>query len=109
MSYRVHILQQAALDFEEIIAWLAGRSPQGAARLMASFDDAVERLGRNPYASPVAAESEDLGIEVRHILFRTRAGRTYRAVFLIEGDEVRILRVRAPGHRPLRRGDLEMG
>jgi len=42
-----------------------------------------------------------IGEPIRHVFFRTRAGRTYRALFLLVGDEVRVLRVRGPGQPPV--------
>jgi hypothetical protein len=35
--------------------------------------------------------------EVRHILFGTRKGRTYRGLFTVVGAEIRLLHVRGPG------------
>ena len=106
MSYQVRVLARARLDLDDIVTFLAERSPQGAARLVASFEAALARLESNPLAAPIASESEELGEEVRHVLFRTRAGRTYRALFIIVGHEVRVLRVRGPGQQPLRPGEL---
>jgi plasmid stabilization system protein ParE len=106
MSYQVRILARARQDFEDYIAWIAGRSPQGAERWAAAFEAALARLEENPFLSPVASESEDIGEEVRNILFRTRAGRTYRALFVVVDDEVRILRIRGPGAPPVTRDDL---
>jgi len=107
MSYQVKLLDRAAQDFDKIIAWISERSPAGADRLAARFEEVLAGLGRNPFIAPVASESEDLGEEIRHILFRTRAGRPYRALFVIVGQEVRILRVRGPGQPPLTRSDIE--
>jgi plasmid stabilization system protein ParE len=106
MSYQVRVLARALLDLDDIVGFIAERSPEGAARLVASFEAALARLESNPFVAPIASESEELGEEVRHILFRTRAGRTYRALFIIVGDEVRVLRIRGPGQRPLRPSSL---
>jgi plasmid stabilization system protein ParE len=87
MPYRVKVLARARQDLDEIVAFNAERSPEGAARMLARFEDVTARLETNPFVAPIASESEDLGEEVRHILFRTRAGRTYRAIFVVVGDE----------------------
>ncbi len=108
MSYRVTILARAREDFEAIVGWIADRSPQGAERLTVRFEEALARLEQNPLVAPVAPESQQLGQEVRQIMFRTKAGRTFRALFLILGSEVRILRVRGPGQSPLTTTDLEI-
>jgi len=73
MSYQVRILARARQDFEDYIAWIAERSPRGAERWAAAFEAALARLEKNPYLSPVASESEDIGEEVRNILFRTKS------------------------------------
>lgn len=107
MSYRVNILARARADFDAIIAWIAERSPEGAERLTARFEDALAKLEENPFVAPIAAESKVLGEEVRQIMFRTRAGRTFRAMFVVVGTEVRILRVRGAGQPPLSAKELE--
>ncbi len=42
-------------------------------------------------------KSPKVQLPIKQVFFRTRRGRSYRAIFLIVGDEVRILRVRGPG------------
>ena len=108
MSYSVKILARAKEDFETIVAWIAERSPQGAERLTACFEEALARLEENPLIAPVAPESRNLGEDVRYIMFRTRAGRTFHALFVIVGSEVRILRVRGAGQPPLTAKDIEI-
>jgi plasmid stabilization system protein ParE len=106
MSYQVRVLARARRDFDAIIDYIAERSPQGAASLAARFEEALARLERNPFIAPVAPESEDLQEEVRHLMFRTRSGRTFRLLFVVRGDEVRVLRVRGAGQPPVRPDDL---
>ena len=107
MSYRVDILARARADFDAIIGWIANRSPEGADRLTRRFQDALARLEDNPFIAPIAPKSEDLGLEVRHITFRTKSGRTFRALFVVEGTAVRVLGVRGPGEPPLTVRDLD--
>jgi plasmid stabilization system protein ParE len=107
MSYRVNILARARGDVDAIIAWIAERSPEGADRLAVRFEEALAKLEENPFVAPIAPESEDLGEEVRQIMFRTKAGRTFRALFVVVGTDVRILRVRGAGQPPLSAGELE--
>lgn len=63
-------------------------------------------LAEDPLLPPLAPEAEDIGEEIRQTFFRTRAGRTYRALFLIVGDEVRVLRIRGAGQAPVTSEDL---
>jgi plasmid stabilization system protein ParE len=106
MSYQVRVLRRARNDLDQMLTYVAERSPRGAGRLLARFEEALTRLEKKPFLSPIAPEAEELGEEVRHILFRTRSGRTYRALFVVVGDEVRILRVRGPGQPPVTPGDI---
>jgi plasmid stabilization system protein ParE len=108
MSYRVKILARARSDFDAIIDWIADRSPEGADRLTVRFQEALVRVGENPFFAPIAPESSDVGEEIRHITFRTKAGRTFRALFVVVGSDVRILRVREASQRPLNARDLSL-
>jgi plasmid stabilization system protein ParE len=108
MTYRVVILARARHDVQEKYDWIASASPEGAERWLDRFEQAMETLKTNPNLAPLAPESRSFDIEIRHILFRTRAGRTYRAVFTVVDDEIRILRVRGPGQPPLRLSDISM-
>jgi plasmid stabilization system protein ParE len=107
MSYHVKILARAREDFERVVVWIAERSPEGADRLIMRFEEALARLENNPTIAPIAPESENLGAELRHIMFRTKAGRTFRAIFLILGSEVRVLRVRGAAQPPLTSIDVQ--
>lgn len=106
MSWSVRLLPQADRDAIEIISYIARRSADGAQRWRDAFVAARERVRSNPYSCGVAPESSALRVELRQALFHTRSGRTYRAVFVVAGDEAVVLRVRGPGQRPLRRRDL---
>ncbi len=108
MSYQVRVLARAREDLDGIVAYIAERSPEGAARLVARFEHALATLEQNPFVAPIASESQELGEEVRHILFRTRVGRKYRALFVVVNDEVRILRIRGAGQPPVTRDDIEI-
>lgn len=101
MTRRVNILPRAARDVQSIYAWLCERSPDGALRWWDAFEHAVERVAANPQGPGLAPEDELFSWELRQFLFKTRRGRTYRGVFTIVGDGIRILRVRGPGQPPL--------
>jgi plasmid stabilization system protein ParE len=107
MSYQVRLLTRARDDLDVILAYIAERSPQGAARLADSFEKAMLLLEKNPLLPPLAPESEDLKRPIRHIMFRTRAGRAYRALFTVVGEEVRVLRIRGAGQPNVSAEDVE--
>jgi len=97
MRFRVVILRRAELDLQQIINWIEARSPIGAAPWLAAFEKFVERLATAADTLALAEEDTSFDQTLRQGLFRTRRGRVYRAVFVIVGDEARILRIRGPG------------
>jgi plasmid stabilization system protein ParE len=107
MKFRVTILRLAKHDIREIAAWISERSRRGAAAWLAAFEKLVDRLAETAPSFPVAEENDEVEVEIRQGLFKTRRGRVYRAIFTIVGDEVRILRIRGPGQPPLSRSDVE--
>ncbi len=106
MKYHVIVLARARRDVASIYDWIAERSAEGAQRWLDQFEKAAAALETNPFIAPLAPESGSFDIEIRSIAFRTRAGRTYRAVFTVANDEVRILRVRGPGQPALKPRDV---
>jgi hypothetical protein len=107
MSYTVRIFPRDRADVQEIYNWLSERSEQGASSWFERFQQTVGALQADPLMWPIADESKHLDYEIRHRLFRTRRGRMYRVLFAVVGSAVRVLRVRGPGHPPLKRGDVE--
>jgi plasmid stabilization system protein ParE len=106
MSYRVVTLRRAEADVRSIARWIAERSTQGAASWLDAYDGLLRFLAEQADSCAVAQENDDGAIPLKQALFRTRRGRTYRAVFTIVGNEVRILRVRGPGQPPLLEDEL---
>jgi plasmid stabilization system protein ParE len=102
------ILARARHDIQEKYDWIAADSPEGADRWLERFEQAMETLRTNPFVAPIAPESKSFDIELRQVLFRTRYGRPYRAIFTVIDDEVRILRVRGAGQPPLKPKDIPM-
>jgi plasmid stabilization system protein ParE len=107
MSYRVRILPRAERDAQQIFNWIAERSPDGAVRWWDAFDTAVEKLAARPLGYGLAPEDELTDHKLQQFLFKTRRGRTYRGVFVVVDDEVRILRIRGPGQPPMEADELE--
>ena len=106
MSYHVVLTSQAELDLNRIYERISRGSPKGAARWYQSFWSAIERLKKHPLSCALAFENDQFQEELRNLLFGTRRGRTYRALFVIRGDVVFIVAVRWPGERPMRPDDL---
>jgi plasmid stabilization system protein ParE len=106
MPYVVKVLRRAAGDVHRIYSWLYKREPSGAERWFESLNAALNELAIAAHRAPLIAESAAVKIDLRERLFKTRHGATYRIVFVIALDEVRVLRIRGPGQRPLRRRDI---
>ena len=107
MRFKVHELGKAQADVRSIAHWLLERSPQGARSWLRAYDEMVLRLEKQAPSCGPAYEHEDCALDVRQALFKTRRGRVYRALFIIEGEDVYILRVRGPGQAPVEPGELE--
>ena len=99
MSFLVRILRRADREVEAVLHFIAEeqKAPEGAQRWYRAYAGALERLAKAANPFPLAPEDAFVDDEVRQILFRTRRGRTYRELFTVVGDEVRLLHVRGPG------------
>jgi hypothetical protein len=108
MTYRVELTARAEADLDRIYERLSSASAKGAARWYESFWDGVERLKTHPFSCVLAFEHDQFQEELRHLLFGTTQGRTYRALFVVREDVVKIVAVRWPGERPIKPRDLEI-
>src|SRR5262245_48553352 len=108
MNYHVTILRRAQQDFCAIEHYITARSKQGARSWVKRFDEAIASLKKNPVKEPLAPENDEFDQEIRNITFRTRKGRTYRAVFHIMGNEVRVLRIRGAGQDTLEVNEVDI-
>ena len=106
MTLRLKILRRAEEDAQCIYDHIKSGSPQGAADWWAAFEDATARALDERVELGAAAESPLVGYKLQQVLFKTRRGRTYRFVFTIVDDELRILRVRGSGQPPLKPDEL---
>jgi plasmid stabilization system protein ParE len=106
MTYRLQVLPRAEADINQIFLWLQKRSPDGARRWFLAFEQAAQAVLLNPHRFSVAREEMSVGEGLRQFLFRTRHGRTYRGLFVIDDNEVVVLRVRGPGQRDLQSDEL---
>ena len=106
MKYNVSTLPRAEFDAQHIYDWIKERSPEGAIRWWESFEAAYTRLERNPLSFPLALEADRCQKEIRQVLFRTRRGSYYRALFMVTELDVQILRIRGPGEPDLQEDEL---
>jgi len=106
MRFTVRELGKARADKDHIFKWIHARSRMGAVAWLNAYDSIVERLKSNADSCAKAHESRDLDMDVRQVLFKTRQGRIYRALFFIENVTVFVLRIRGPGQAPLTATDI---
>jgi len=106
MGFTVRTLPRAEFDAQEIYDWIKERSPEGALRWWLAFEEACGRLEQQPSSYALATEAASSGREIRQVLFKTAQGRYYRALFIVVGDEVRVIRVRGPGQPDLLEDEL---
>ena len=79
MSFRVRLHPQAQEDLDVILAWLSQRSPEGARTWYSRWQDVLRQLRVSATECSLAPESEGRKREIRHVIFKTRHGREYRA------------------------------
>ena len=80
MTYSVQLLARAKADYRHIFSYLETRSPQGAMNWEEALEAGLARLRYNPMIYGLAFEDSHFDFELRQLLFKTRYGRTYRAV-----------------------------
>jgi plasmid stabilization system protein ParE len=87
VTYRIIFTPRARADAMNAFRWIEERSPTAAARWYAGLRRAVAKLAKMPERHPIAEESEQLGLNLRQMLYGRRRG-VYRILFSIEGDTV---------------------
>ena len=105
-NFDVQFSSRANRDASRIFDWLQSRSKQGAVRWLDALDKMKTRLRDVPLDCPVAEETESFDEPVRQILFHTRRGNTYRALFVVRESIVTILYVRGSGQAPVPPGTI---
>jgi plasmid stabilization system protein ParE len=93
MVYEVELSARARRDAEEAYLYIARDWPSRAKRWYLRLLDAVESLSRHPQRCGLAPEGDDLGIELRQLLYGRRAGK-YRILFEIRGEIVYVHHIR---------------
>ena len=97
MKFRLILSARAESDIEGIVGYLVQRSPQGAAAWCDRWEEVLGELRERPLGFGRAPESSQHDADIRQVLFKTRRGRTYRALFTVIEAGVYIIHVRGPG------------
>ncbi len=89
--YRVKILPEALQDAETLFRWLSIDSPHAAVKWFQGLQNTLQKLEYMPARFPLSPESEVVGIEIRHCIYR----RSYRILFVIDEsvDEHKVVRI----------------
>src|SRR5438270_296849 len=87
MTYRVIIQPAAWREVEDAFGWIAGYSPQGAARWLAGLQEAIDSLDQMAGRCAAAPESDACSEDVRQLLYGKRQA-IYRILFVIRGYTV---------------------
>lgn len=106
MTYQVRLLPKAKDDFHAMYEYIAKRSPEGADRWVAALESGLEKLKKNPRLCGFAPEDRSFSRGLRQLIFGTRQGLRYRAVYFVEDDQVLVVRLRGPGQPPLRKAEI---
>lgn len=106
MTYRVYLQRTALHDLGEAYRWMAVRAPSSAANWLDRFEQALQTLEHHPERRPTAKENGRVEVEVREFLFG-RSPHVFRVIFAIDGDVVRILRIRRAQRRFLTHTELK--
>lgn len=106
MKYRVQLQRLARQDLWAVYRRASARAPATAARWLDRFERTLQTLDERPDRCPLAHENAKIAVEVRVLLFG-RQPNVFRVLFTVDGDAVRILRIRRAQRRFLSRGELE--
>ncbi len=105
----VRVLTRAQQDVAACYAYIAQRSPRGAASWFNRFAETRGRLAMDADQHAIAAESTFVDYDIREVFFKTRKGKPYRLLFTILDKEVLVLRVRGPGQDYVPEDELPVG
>jgi len=109
VNFTVNFHPLAKADYHAFYHYIAERSPDGAVSWENALDDAISRLEKDPniYSEiPDLVKGRD---KYQQVFFKTRYGDRYRAVYVVDGEHVTVLRIRGKGQQPLGTNDLPNG
>jgi plasmid stabilization system protein ParE len=112
MTYKVKLTAPAEDDAYAAFERIREVSPDAARRWLIGLFQAIFSLDEMPRRCPMIPEADEIGREIRHLLYGKRTA-TYRVIFDIdeeseEGPCVRVLRIWRGSRDRIRSEDLEM-
>jgi plasmid stabilization system protein ParE len=89
VKFRVIMQPDAERDALEAFAWIAQDAPETAVQWFEGLYDAIASLSKYPRRCARAPESDDLGREIRQLLYKS-----HRVLFVMARDTVHVLHIR---------------
>lgn len=105
MSFRILVQKHAWNDLQSAYGLACSRAPVQALKWLERFERALQTLDQRPERCALAREHRKIGLELREFLFGKRPY-VFRVLFIIDGDAVRILRIRRAQRRYLSAKEL---
>jgi plasmid stabilization system protein ParE len=107
MAFRVVLTDRAEADVESVLNWFREqRATDAGGRWFAQLREKLQTLEQYPQRCPLAAESEDVSLEVRELLLGRKRFK-HRILFTVIGQTVTILRVWHSSRDAIIRSDLD--
>jgi plasmid stabilization system protein ParE len=104
--YQVEITANALRDVDGILHWFQNQQALAAAgRWYSQLMSRINTLERHRERCRLAAEADELGIELRELLFGKRRG-IYRILFVIDERTVNVVHIRHAARRAVSSSDL---
>ena len=83
MSFSVTLTTSAKRDVRSIVGWIQQRSRTGAESWYRRWLEVLDRLSQSGDSLGVAPENEDHEETIRQVIFKTRHGLPYRAIYIV--------------------------
>jgi len=107
MKYKVIIQPPALADIEGAYRYIHERAPTRAPDWLDKLYEAMESLEELPKPCSLAPESNEVGQDIRQMLYGKRGG-VYRVLFVVLDDQVRILHVRHAAREFLKPDEIDL-
>jgi plasmid stabilization system protein ParE len=108
MRFCVLFTAEAEEMARRIRDWIAERSPQGAVSWLDALDQAQALLAQTADQHEMVPESDVFDESLRQLLFKTRRGNRYRALYIIRDTTVYIVAIRGAGQEMISPDGIEL-
>ena len=95
------VAPDAEADLRIAYEYIRDRNPHAAKEWIRALRSSMRKLSRFPERCPLAAESALSGMPIRQMLFGSGNRGTYRILFAISGNAVKVAHVRYGSMLPL--------